>query len=295
MVEKRPALGRGLSALIPDSLTTPSAPAAAAATDRPHEIDTDLLRPNKFQPRTHLDEERIDELARSIKSNGVIQPIVVRARGAEYEIVAGERRWRAAQRAGLLKVPIVVRDVPDDRLLAVALIENIQREDLNPIETAIAFDRLGKELNLNAEEVGVRTGKDRSTVLNFTRLLQLPSDLQQLVAERRLSHGHARALLTLSNVEVQREVAEKAVGQGWSVRQTERVTQKLVTARQPKRVDEVAMDPNVKAALMELQRVLGTRVRIIEKPRKGGRIEIEYYSSEDLDRIYSTIVGDGQN
>jgi ParB family chromosome partitioning protein len=216
----------------------------------------------------------------------------VRRVGTKLELVAGERRLRAAKLAGLEKVPIVIREIPDDRLLEITLIENIQREDLNPIETAIAFDRLGRELNLNAEEVGTRTGKDRSTVLNFTRLLQLPSDIQQMVAERRLSHGHGRALLTLTNVDLQREVAEKAVSQAWSVRQTERVTQKLVTAPQAKQVDEVVVDPNVKAALQELQRVLGTRVRIIERPRKGGRIEIDYYSAEDLDRIYTTIVGE---
>jgi ParB family chromosome partitioning protein len=296
----RKVLGKGLNALLSTRTQAPAAqeppelakPTAAETTES---VAIDAIERNPLQPRRVFEQARLEELAQSIRANGIVQPLVVRRVGNKLELVAGERRLRAAKLAGLEQVPIVVRNIPDDRLLEITLIENIQREDLNPIETAIAFDRLGKELNLNAEEVGVRTGKDRSTVLNFTRLLQLPSDLQQLVAERRLSHGHARALLTLSNVEVQREVAEKAVGQGWSVRQTERVTQKLVTARQPKRVDEVAMDPNVKAALMELQRVLGTRVRIIEKPRKGGRIEIEYYSSEDLDRIYSTIVGDGQN
>src|SRR5262249_51361039 len=160
------------------------------------------------------------------------------------------------------------------------LIENIQREDLNAIETAVAFERLGQELNLNAEQVGQRTGKDRTTVLNFIRLLQLPADLQQLVAERRLSQGHARCLLSLPNPELQREVAEKAVAQGWSVRQTERTTQKMIESRQPKHVEEVQVDPNVKAAIQEMERALGTKVRVIEKARKGGRIEIDYYSQE---------------
>jgi ParB family chromosome partitioning protein len=186
---------------------------------------------------------------------------------------------------------VVVRDIPDDRLLEITLIENIQREDLNPIETAVAFDRLGQELNLTAEQVGQRTGKDRSTVLNFTRLLQLPTDLQEMLADRRLSQGHARSLLSLPTGDLQREVAQKAVAHGWSVREMERTTQKMIEGRQPKHVDEVQTDPNVRAAIHELERALGTRVRIVEKARRGGRIEIEYYSQDDLDRIYGLIVG----
>jgi ParB family chromosome partitioning protein len=207
-------------------------------------------------------------------------------------LVAGERRWRAAKLAGLQEVPAVVRDVPDNRLLEITLIENIQREDLNPIETANAFDRLSRELLLSPEQVGQRTGKDRTTITNFLRLLQLPSDLQQLVAERRLSAGHARCLCSLPSVELQREVAEKAVAQGWSVRQIERTTQKMMEGRKPKHVDEVDTDPNVKAAIQELERVLGTKVRIVEKAKQKGRIEIDYYSTEDLDRIYTAIVGE---
>ena len=293
----RKVLGKGLNALLAMRTQAPVVPelpepAKPTATEVTETIAIGTIAPNPLQPRRAFQQERLEELAQSIRANGIVQPLVVRRVGNKLELVAGERRLRAAKLAGLEQVPIVVRDIPDERLLEITLIENIQREDLNPIETAVAFDRLGKELNLNAEEVGNRTGKDRSTVLNFTRLLQLPQDLQQLVAERRLSHGHARALLTLTNVDLQREVAEKAVAQGWSVRQTERLTQKLVASPQPKPLDEeVAMDPNVKAALQEMQRVLGTRVRIIERPRKGGRIEIDYYSPEDLDRIYTTIVG----
>jgi ParB family chromosome partitioning protein len=166
------------------------------------------------------------------------------------------------------------------------LIENIQREDLNPMETAHAFERLSEELQLSPDQIGQRTGKDRTTVTNFLRLLKLSEDLQQLVAERRLSAGHARCLLALPTAALQREVAEKAVAQGWSVRQTERTTQKMMADRQPKHVDEVQIDPNVKAAIQEMERKLGTRVRILEKAKKGGKIEIEYYSPEDLDRIY---------
>jgi ParB family chromosome partitioning protein len=222
----------------------------------------------------------------------MIQPLVVRESGGRYQLVAGERRWRAAKIAGLEEVPVIIQRIPDDRLLEVSLIENIQREDLNPIETAMALDRLMRELELDQEDVAWRTGKDRSTIANLLRLLQLPGDLQQLVAERRISAGHARCLLSLPTVQLQREVAEKAVAQGWSVRQTERITQKMVEGRTPKHVEEVETDPNVKAALTEMERVLGTKVRIVEKAKQRGRIEIDYYSPEDLDRIYSVIVGE---
>jgi ParB family chromosome partitioning protein len=238
-----------------------------------------------FQP------DRLAELAQSIRSNGIIQPLIVRKAGGRYQLVAGERRWRAAQLAGLPQVPVVVQDVPDEHLLEITLIENIQREDLNPVETAQAFDRMMKELQLSAEEVGQRTGKDRTTIVNLVRLLGLPSDIQQLIAERRLSAGHARCLLSLPTADLQREVAEKSIAHGWSVRQVERLTQKMLEDRKPKHVDEVHLDPNVKAAIQEMERVLGTRVRIVEKGKKKGRIEIEYYSPEDLDRIYSAIVG----
>ena len=185
----------------------------------------------------------------------------------------------------------MVRDIPDDRLLEITLIENIQREDLNPMETAIAFDRLMQEMALNPEQIARRTGKDRTTIINFVRLLQLPSDIQQMVAEHRLSASSARCLCSLPTPELQREVAEKAVAQGWSVRQMERTTQKMLEGRDPKHLDEVELDPNVKFAIQEMERVLGTKVRIIEKAKQKGRIEIEYYSPDDLDRIYSAIVG----
>lgn len=296
----RKVLGKGLNALLATRTQAPAAPPAPPAdpqSTKPEDaalLQIDAIEANPLQPRRVFVSERLSELAQSIRANGIVQPLVVRRDGVsgKYQLVAGERRWRAAKLAGLEKVPVVVRDIPDDRLLEITLIENIQREDLNPIETAIAFDRLGRELNLTAEQIGTRTGKDRTTILNFTRLLQLPADLQQLVAERRLSHGHARCLLSLPTPDLQREVAEKAVSQGWSVRQTERTTQKMVEGRKPKHVDEVQQDPNVKAALDELQRVLGTKVRIVEKSKKGGRIEIDYYSQDDLDRIYSVIVGE---
>jgi ParB family chromosome partitioning protein len=285
---QRKALGKGLNALLQ---TRTQAPPAGHA-EPSGEVPIDAIEPNPLQPRRVFQSERLAELAQSIRSNGIIQPLVVRRSQGKYQLVAGERRWRAAKLAGLTHVPVVIEDIPDDRLLEITLIENIQREDLNPIETAVAYERLGKELNLNAEQIGQRTGKDRTTILNFQRLLQLPPDIQQLIAERRLSAGHGRCLLSLPNAELQREVAEKSVAQGWSVRQIERVTQKMTEGRKPKHVDEVETDPNVKAAIQELQRVLGTRVRIVEKPKqKGGRLEIDYYSPDDLDRIYTTIVG----
>jgi len=255
-------------------------------------IPIDAIDPNPLQPRRVFQSDRLSELAQSIRTNGIIQPLVVRRMGNRYQLVAGERRWRAAKLAELAQVPAVVRDIPDDHLLEITLIENIQREDLNPIETAAALARMGAELKLSPDEIGRRTGKDRTTIINFTRLLQLPSDLQQLIADRRLSAGHGRCLLSLPSVEHQREVAEKAVTNAWSVRQTERVTQRMMEGRTPKRVDEVETDPNVKAAIQEMQRVLGTRVRIIEGAKKKGKIEIEFYSQEDLDRIYGVIVGE---
>jgi ParB family chromosome partitioning protein len=253
----------------------------------------DSIDPNPLQPRRIFHSERLAELAQSIRANGIIQPLVVRKVGERYQLVAGERRWRAAKLAGVERVPVVVQEIPDERLLEISLIENIQREDLNPIEMATAFERLARELRLTPEELGRRTGKDRTTIVNSLRLLQLPSDLQLLVAERRLSAGHARCLLSLPSLELQREVAEKAVAQGWSVRQMERTTQKMMEGRKPKHVEEVDTDPNVKAAIGEMERILGTKVRIVEKAKQKGRIEIDYYSPEDLDRIYTAIVGEG--
>ncbi len=291
----RKALGKGLNALLPTRNHPPAAPEVRPPTpDEPTRmLPIEQIQANPLQPRRHFEPAALNELAQSIRANGIIQPLIVRKAGDHFELVAGERRLRAAKLVPLETVPVVVRDIPDDRLLEITLIENIQREDLNPIETAFAFERLLRELHVGAEVVGSRTGKDRTTILNSIRLLQLPPDLQQLIAERKLTAGHARCLVSLPTREMQRDVAAKAVQQGWSVRQMEVLTQKLLTAKQPKAVDEVQLDPNVKAAIQEMQRVLGTRVKIVEKPKqKGGRIEIEYYSQEDLDRIYSTIVGE---
>jgi ParB family chromosome partitioning protein len=285
----RKALGKGLGALLPTRATT-TPPSPTVPEQAPETVATNLIDPNPLQPRRYFQDERLAELAQSIRENGIIQPLVVRTAGDRYQLVAGERRWRAAKLAGVERVPVVVRQIADDRLLEVTLIENIQREDLNPIETAHAFARLGQELNLDADTIGRRTGKDRSTIINFLRLLQLPPDVQQLVTEGKLSASAARCLCVLPKVELQREVARKVVAEEWPVRKIERTIQKMIEGRKLKRVEEVETDPNVKAAIEQMERVLGTRVRIIEKARQKGRIEIDYYSSEDLDRIYSMIV-----
>jgi ParB family chromosome partitioning protein len=289
----RRALGKGLTALLPNRPVTqhvPERPPTLVPVS-PTRIGIDEIDPNPLQPRRVFEPDRLEELAKSIRSNGIIQPIVVRRSGTRYQLVAGERRWRAAKIAGLDFVPVVVEDVPDDHLLEITLIENIQREDLNPIEAAMAFERLAKELGLSHEEIGERTGKDRSTITNLLRLLQLPADLQSLVANRRLSQGHARCLLGIP-AELQREVAEKVVAQGLSVRQVEALTQRMTETRKAKSPKEVSIDPNVKAAIQELERVLSTKVRIVEKSNNSGRIEIDYFSAEDLDRIYTAIARD---
>src|SRR5829696_7419319 len=285
MVEKRPALGRGLSALIPDNPTP-----VASAADRSLEIDTDLLRPNKFQPRTHMDDARIEELSRSIRANGIIQPIVVRAVDKGYEIIAGERRWRAAQRAGLLKVPVVVRDIPEDRLLAVALIENIQRENLNPIEEAVAYRRLSDEFHLTQEQIAEAVGKDRSSIANYVRLLRLPQEVRANVASDVLSMGHARALLALTDEAAQLRVARDIVSRSLSVRETEALVKKA-TASGEKKPAKTA-DVHTRAAEDKLKLALGTRARIVHRAKgKGGKIEIEFGNEDELQRLYELLTG----
>jgi ParB family transcriptional regulator, chromosome partitioning protein len=281
MAEKRPALGRGLSALIPDAPLAPP-----SSTERALDVDIDLLRPNRFQPRTRMDDERIDDLARSIKSNGVIQPIVVRNTDSGYEIVAGERRWRASQRAGLLKVPVVVRDIPDDRLLAAALIENIQRQDLNPIEEAHAYRRLGDEFGLTQEQIAEAVGKDRSSVANYVRLLKLPADLRDDLGSGRLSMGHARALLGLPEATTQLRIGKEVVAKGLSVRETETLVKRTIDP--PPAKPEAVKDVHTRAAEERLRFALGTRVRIVRKG-KGGRVEIDFGDENELHRIYEQL------
>jgi ParB family chromosome partitioning protein len=250
------------------------------------------IRPNPNQPREVFQDDKLEELAASIRAHGIIQPVVVRKQGAGYQIIAGERRWRAAKLAELNEVPIVIQEVTDEQLLEVALIENIQREDLNPIETAQAFERLSKELGLSHEEIGRRTGKDRATIANLIRLLRLPAIVQKMLEEQKLQMGHARALLALPSPDAQVELAGKAIKGGWSVRQVEREVQNILASEEGKPEKAAKkLDPNVRAAMEELERSLGTRVRIVTGPGgKKGRIEIEYYSPEELDRLYGLLV-----
>jgi ParB family chromosome partitioning protein len=279
-----------LSALIPSKPPVSGAGSPSAGGDGILEIPIEAIDPNPIQPRTIFQPESLRELAQSIQTSGVIQPLIVRRSGPRFQLVAGERRWRASKLAGLKTVPVVIRDIKDEHLLEITLIENLQREDLNPMEVAHAFDRLSRELSLSHEEIGRRTGKDRASITNTLRLLRLPMDVQQLIADRRLSMGHARAILGLPSEDLQRQVAEKAGSQGLSVRQVERMIQRITETREPQPAEAASEDPNVRAATDELQRVLGTRVRIVPKSEDRGRIEIEYYSPEDLDRIYSVIV-----
>jgi ParB family transcriptional regulator, chromosome partitioning protein len=283
-MEKRPALGKGLSALIPD-LPEPR-PSATVETD------IDRLAPNEFQPRAHVDEARLQELAQSIKTNGVIQPIVVRRIGDRFQIIAGERRWRAAKLAGLLRVPIAVRDVApgqEQSLLQMALIENIQRENLNPIEEALAYRRLADEFHLRQEDIAAAVGKDRASVANFLRLLKLSEEIRTEVASGRLSMGHARALLALTDEGQQRSTARDVIARSLSVRETESLVKRMTESAAPREAPVPAtVDVHTRAAEEKLKFLLGTRVRIV-RSGPGGRIEIDFTSEQELIRIYDQL------
>ncbi len=286
---QRKALGRGLSALLPDRPV-----AVALSEDEPRaesvqRLPIDRIDPNPYQPRRIFSQDAIEELAQSIKTDGLIQPIVVRRNGPRYSLVVGERRWRAARLAGLSQIPAIIQEIPQDRVLEVTLVENIQREDLNPIEVALALNRMIQELGLSHETLASRTGKNRTTITNLLRLLRLPKDIQELIAEKRISMGHARAILALESEDQQRALAEKTAAQGLSVRQVERIVRKMEHPAEPE--PEKTVDPNVAAAIEELERALGTRVKLVQQSDNKGRLEIEYYSEEDLDRIYEAIVG----
>lgn len=285
------ALGKGLSSLLPRPQTAHGQPQQQHQPASVTELPLGAIQTNPNQPRKDFRQDQLLELALSISRDGIIQPLVVRRVGGRYELVAGERRLRAAKIAGLEKVPVVVQSIADERMLEVALIENIQREDLNPMELAVAFNRMANELNLNHEEIGSRTGKDRATITNSIRLLQLPSELQEMVAKRDLTSGHARAILKLQDQSEQKELAHRIVKEGWTVRQAEAYTPSAIKTQRAAKSDgtDAPPDPNVKAAIEQMERALGTRVRILEKGPGKGKIEIEYYSSDDLDRIYTLI------
>jgi ParB family chromosome partitioning protein len=283
-MQKRPALGKGLSALIPD------APEARAESTT--EVEIDSLTPNDFQPRVMIDDERLQELARSIRSNGIIQPIVARRLGDRYQIIAGERRWKAAKLAGLRTVPVALRDVAtgqEQSLLEMALIENLQREDLNPIDEALAYRRLSDEFHMTQDGIASAVGKDRATVANTLRLLKLPQEVKTEVGSGRLSMGHARALLSLTDEADQRRIARDVLARGLSVRETESVVRKIIEGNPPAAVTPAKpVDVHTRAAEDRLKLLLGTRVRIVRRGTRG-RIEIEFASEDELIRIYEQL------
>ncbi len=260
-----------------------------ADNDEVREIEIDLIRPGQQQPRTTFDQVKLEELAQSIRTTGVIQPLLVRPLGGMFELVAGERRWRAAQIAGLTRVPSIVRVIPDEKVLELALIENIQRAELNAVEEARAYKGLIESLALTQDEVAQRVGRDRTFVTNYLRVLKLPKDIQDLIETEKISFGHARALLSIQDPIIQRRLAQKIVNHSWSVRETERRVKQFSQpqAKRPIQAPSVTPDPNVRAAETKLRRILATQVRIL--PGSPGKIEIEYYDLADLDRIFSLI------
>jgi ParB family chromosome partitioning protein len=284
----RKVLGRGLSALISEDNSN-------SDNEGFLEIDLDLIEPNSKQPRTRFTESNLQELTQSILVNGIVQPIVVRKLGGKYQIVAGERRWRASQKAGLKKIPAVVKDVSDEKLFELALIENIQRQELNPIEEAKAYKNLIETIGLTQEMVAERVGKNRTVITTALRLLKLPNDLQKLVEEEKISAGHARALLMTEEVELQRQLAKSIVEMSLSVRETEKAVKRL-NRGDKQSVDgkgvSAKFDANAKAAETKLRRYLSTNVQILPDGKgTGGKIEIEYYGEVDLDRLYNLIMG----
>lgn len=301
----RNALGRGLGALIrePEVVATATAPtsspssgvAAAVApapvpSGGPLQIDIDLIDPSPYQPRTRFSESALEELAQSIRTSGIIQPLVVRRIGSRYQLIAGERRWRASQRAQLLRVPVVVREVSEEQALELTLVENIQREDLNPIEQARAFDRLMEEFHLTQDEVAARTGKDRVTVANSVRLLSLEAPLLSWIEDGKITAGHGRALLAIEDRKLRNDLALKASRGKLTVRQLERMATRRSRSRQTQPLVE-AYDPNRQAALDELQQHLGTRVTL-QMPSKGrpGTLALEFYDEEQLHGLYQRLM-----
>jgi ParB family chromosome partitioning protein len=281
---KRKALGKGLSALLPDPEPSPVGEEASL------HVSPDRLEANPFQPRALMEPARLDELAASIRESGMIQPLLVRRAGGRYQIIAGERRWRAAQRLGLATVPVVVRDVPDDRLLELALVENIQREELSPLEEAQAFQRLHDEFHLTQEDVARKVGRDRSTIANTLRLLRLPAEVKDMIAGGRLDAGHGRALLALERGEDQLALAREAARRGLSVREVERRVA-LLRAPRPRRSGH--RDPNTRAAEERLRAALGTRVQIVRRG-KAGTMRIAFATEAELQRIYELLLRAGR-
>lgn len=291
----RPALGRGLSALLGDDSKAEAAKTAPATGSRDFlELDIDLIKPNSQQPRTSFPEAELEGLARSIKANGIVQPIIVRRKGNSYQIVAGERRWRAAQRANLNKIPSVIREVSDDKLLELALIENIQRQELNAIEEAKAYKKLIESVGLTQEMVANQVGKSRTFITNYLRLLRLPPEILKFVEENTLSVGHARALLMLDDKKSQKELAKSIINLSLSVRATEKAVKRIVkgvSKDEEKKTKSPKKDANVKSAEKKLRRYYGTQVKILPDANgASGKIEFEYYGEADLDRVFKLLM-----
>src|SRR5712675_2472753 len=297
----RNALGRGLGALIrepepqiPQPQTVAAVGAIAPPTREimsagPQQIDIDLIDPSPYQPRTRFREEALEELARSIKASGIIQPLVVRPIAGRFQLIAGERRWRAAQRAGLKKVPAIVRQVTDELALEMTLVENIQREDLNPMEAARAFERLMDEFQLTQESVAERTGKDRATVANAVRLLKLEPTIQDWIEEGKLTAGHGRALLAVGDPQLRMRYAQRAARGGLTVRQIERLASRHARGRKEK--TEIHVDPNIREALDELQRHLGTKILLRQRTKlRPGQLVLEYYEDAQLMGLYDRLM-----
>jgi ParB family chromosome partitioning protein len=284
-MQKR-GLGRGLSALIP---TAPEPTTDVQSGSSPREIAVERITPSPFQPRRTFDEAKIDELAGSIRNQGIIQPLVVRPKGDDFELIAGERRWRAAIKAGLTRVPVVVREASDHEALQLALVENLQREDLNPIEEATGYRRLQEECHWSQEVMAEKVGKSRPAIANALRLLTLPSEVQTEVVGGNLPAGQARALLGLHTEPLIISACREVIAKGLSTRETEKMVRHLLVGRK-RRQRAPLIDPDLKSIVEELQRSLGTRVRLLPTARSAkGKIEIEYYTNADLERIIQTI------
>lgn len=291
MSTPKKGLGRGLSALIP-AAEPKTEPRGESST---LEVAVDRITPSPFQPRRTFDEGKIEELAASIRNQGIIQPLVVRPKGDNFELIAGERRWRAALKAGLTRVPVVVRNADDHEALQLALVENLQREDLNPIEEANGYKRLQEEFQWSQEEMAERVGKSRPAIANSIRLLGLPAEVQQEVSAGNLPAGQARALLGLHTEPLILSACREIIAKGLSTRETEKMVRHLLMGRKRRRPVPL-IDPDLKSIVEDLQRSLGTRVRLLPKARSAkGKIEIEYYTLADLERIIQTITRQPQS
>ncbi|HVJ04510.1 MAG TPA: ParB/RepB/Spo0J family partition protein [Candidatus Saccharimonadales bacterium] len=285
--DKRKALGRGLDSLLPAARGIQAAITGQPqppAGDQIRDIPVELIDRNPYQTRTYFDETALNELAESIKVSGVVQPITVRQHSGRYQLVTGERRWLASQRAEKKTVPAIVRQLSNEQAMEITIVENLQREDLNPVEQARAYERLAREFGLTQEQMAQRTGKDRSSVSNFLRLLKLPSEVLKMVESNKLSFGHAKALMTLDSQEAMLKLAQRAVQLSMSVRQVEGAAYNHTHPEPPVAKPERLLDPNVREAEQQLQRSLGLRVQIQDKKGKG-KIVLEYKSLEDFDRV----------